>query len=279
MARRIALGKFQRNSGDELICTICGNALVRRTRTMHDGTIVKMGYQDCGCAGFKAAFQEILTEETRKHNDRIAEMRRRRIENLIRQSGLGERFRNRTFEAFVAETEWQKSALQAAQEFCLQMIDGKFNVPGLLLSGSVGTGKTHLAAAITITMAEDGCPVIFGTAASLLSKIRRGWTDESEAQVIDEMCDCPLLVIDDLGKEYSKKTDGWSWAQEQFFQIINTRYENYRPMILTTNFSMEQLTRAMGDAIVSRLVECCRGVRCDGEDWRMKKWQTIEKGV
>lgn len=274
LARQIAREKFRARSGDEFSCTLCGKPLTCRTHTMGDGTIVRMGYQDCECDGFKAAYQQILADETQKYNARINEMRRRRIDSLICQSGLGERFRQRTFDTFIAETEWQQKALETAKEFCQNMIDGKSNVPGLLLSGTVGTGKTHLAAAITIRMSEDGCSVIFGTAASLLAKIRNGWNDENEANAIEEMCRVPLLVIDDLGKQYSRKnSDGWSWAQEQFFAIINARYENYMPTVITTNYDMEKLTEAMGEAIVSRLVESCRGVRCDGEDYRMRKWK------
>jgi len=279
-AHRIAREKYQKASGEaEPTCALCGNALVPRIRTFGDGKPVRLGYFDCKCDAYTTAYHEILAEETQKYNARIAEMRRRRIDSLICQSGLGERFRKRTFDNFVAETTWQKSALAAAREFCHTMIDGTDKGLGLILSGSVGTGKTHLAAAIAIRMAEDGCPVIFGTAATLLAKIRAGWRDEEEAGAIDEMCKVPLLIIDDLGKEYSRKnSEGWSWANEQFFQIINSRYENYKPLVISTNYSMKQLADAMGDAIVSRLVECCQGVRCDGDDYRMKRWQTTEGG-
>ena len=258
-------------------CTLCGNALVRRTHTFGDGTVVRTGWIDCCCDGFRAAYQTILAEETEKHNARIAEMNRRRIDNLIRQSGLGERFRQRKFDNFIAETEWQKTALAAAKEFCQNMIAGKNDGQGLLLSGSVGTGKTHLAAAIAIEMISNNCPVMYGTAASLLAKIRNGWNDENEANAVKEMCDCPLLVIDDIGKEYSKRTGGFSWAQEQFFTVINSRYENYMPVVITTNLDPTELSKTLGEATVSRLIESCRGVRCDGDDYRMRRWETDEK--
>ena len=230
------------------------------------------GYNDCECEQYQSEYQKLLVEEQENRQSIIDEINRQRVKTMIRQSGLGARFAERTFETYRAETEWQKTALRIAQEFCQNMVDRTDKGQGIILSGSVGTGKTHLAAAITIKVIHANFDVIYGTATALLSEIKRGWKEDDAADFVDRLCEIPLLVIDDLGKEYSKKNDGWSWAQEQFFQVINARYENYLPMIITTNLDMKQLSATMGDAIVSRIIECCRGVRCDGADYRMKKW-------
>ncbi len=240
-------------------------------RKFADGE-VQLGYKDCACDGFRAAYQEILAEKTDKYNAKIAEINRHRLEDMIRRSGLGRRFSERTFETFRAETEWQKTAVAVAKEFCQSVIDRTDNGQGLLLSGSVGTGKTHLAAAASIRLMESGVQVLYGTAAGILADIKKGWADDSDDDTMDRLCRARVLLVDDLGKEHSRKTDGWSWAQEQFFRVINARYENYMPLVITTNFDMKKLTESMGDAIVSRIVECCRGIRCDGADYRMKRW-------
>lgn len=269
-AQRIAKERYQKDSGHDAVCTICGAELAPRILRFGDQER-RFGYNLCECDGFKAAHREILSEEEKKVQEYIDELKRKKLADMVYRSGLGARFSERTFENYRAETEWQKVALAITQEFVANMIERKERGHGLILSGSVGTGKTHLAAAASIALMGAGFETVYGTASAILGSIKKGWNTDSD--IIDHFCEVPLLVIDDLGKEYSKKTDGWSWAQEQFFQVINARYENYLPMIITTNFNMTQLSDTMGDAIVSRLVECCRGVRCDGEDYRMRRWK------
>lgn len=271
-ANRVAKERFRAGSGPNTSCSICGSQLKPNMKRFADDEI-QLGYKDCECDGFKLAYKEIFEQETARYNAEITKINRERLDDMISYSGLGRRFAERTFETFRAETEWQKTAVTVAQEFCQSVIDRTDNGQGLLLSGSVGTGKTHLAAAASIRLMESDVQVLYGTAAGILADIKKSWADDSDDDVIKRLCRARVLVIDDLGKEYSKKTDGWSWAQEQFFRVINARYENYMPLVITTNFDIRKLTEAMGDAIVSRIIECCRGVRCDGADYRMKKWE------
>lgn len=257
-------------SGDnEVICVFCEQPLKGRRLEMFPDRI--FGYEPCNCAGYIAHGEVIKAEEIAKQEEMVAKMRKAEIDKLIEKSNLGLRFRDRTFETYVVKTEWQKNAIRIAEEFVVDMCGNECK-QGLLLSGTVGTGKTHIAAAVANRLMQKGCPVMFGTSANLLAQIKAGWKDDSDGEVVRKMCRIDLLVIDDFGKEYSRKNaDGWSWAQEQFFNVINSRYENYMPMVITTNFSMEQLKDIHGEAIVSRLVESCRGIKCDGEDWRMKR--------
>ena len=271
-AQRIAREKYRTDSGPDVFCTICGAELAPRILRIGDQER-RFGHNSCECEGFRVAYQEILVEEKQKAQAYIDDLNRKRIADMIKRSGLGARFSERTFENYIAETGWQKVALSVMQEFVADVIARKDKGRGLILSGSVGTGKTHLAAAAAITLMGAGFETVYGTASAILGEIKKSWKDDTDHDVVGRLCSVPLLVIDDLGKEYSKRVDGWSWAQEQFFQVINARYENYFPVVITTNFNMSQLSDTMGDAIVSRLVECCRGVRCDGEDYRMRRWK------
>ena len=73
-------------------------------------------------------------------------------------------------------------------------------------------------------------------------------------------------MIDDLGKE--KQTE---WSNSILYQVINRRYENFLPVIITTNETMGDLERNIGQATLSRLIEMCDGVRMDGKDYRREK--------
>ena len=130
----------------------------------------------------------------------------------------------------------------------------------MLLIGDVGTGKTHLAAAIVNELISQNTPAMFMTSIDLFSVLR---DFESQKDRLKKIKSVPLLVIDDLGKE--KITD---WNREQLFTIINTRYENYLPVVITSNDTTEELERNVGGAIYSRLCEMCVLVNMSGKDYR-----------
>ena len=269
-ATTIARQRYRKDFGHNAICTFCQGNLTPRILKLGDEER-RFGFNDCECEEYKKAHEQLFKEATEEFERWEIAENKRILSEYVWRSGLGPRFAERTFDNYIAETEWQKSAISITKEFCQNMIEKKNKGQGLLLSGSVGTGKTHLAAAAAMQLMGQGIETKYGTATQILSDIKAGWSNDDN-RIISKLSYVPLLVVDDLGKEYSKKVDGWSWAQEQFFQVINNRYERYLPMIITTNHDMQQLSKVMGDAIVSRLVECCKGVRCTGDDYRMNWW-------
>ena len=135
------------------------------------------------------------------------------------------------------------------------------NGDGLYIEGTNGTGKTHLAAAIALQLIGNGIPVICKTSSDLLMDIKRSFDreDVSEAQVLDVYKKVDLLIVDDLGKEQCS-----DWSISTLYSIINDRYEDMMPTIITTNYSADELVRALTPkgyddskivAIISRLRE------------------------
>lgn len=145
---------------------------------------------------------------------------------------------------------------------------------GIMFVGTYGTGKTHLACSIAIELIKRKIPTIYGTAITLLSKVRQTYdsnTNINEWELLDLYSNVDLLVIDDLGKEKPSE-----WVLEKLYHIINQRYENLKPVIITTNYDSITLTNRLStkdnsstvEAIVSRLNEMCTGIYMNFEDYR-----------
>ncbi len=108
----------------------------------------------------------------------------------------------------------------------------------LLIQGRYGVGKTHLAAAIANTAVGSGIPTIFLTVPDLLDALRYTFSaeDTSFEERFEEIRRAPLLVLDDFGTQNT--TD---WAREKLFQILNYRYINHLPLVVTTNLLLDEL--------------------------------------
>ena len=182
-------------------------------------------------------------------------------QHLKESSNLGERFSNRTFGNFDPRRD------QRAFTFCKSYAntDNLFNIKknGLLLLGGVGSGKTHLAAAISNELIDRGIPVLFGTFIEHLEHIKEEFDNTGQKKHLSMMKTTPLLVIDDLGKE--KRTE---WSQQILFDVVNYRYEHLLPIIITTNFDPDGIANHCGEAVWSRLYETCSAVETSGKDYR-----------
>src|SRR5215210_345396 len=146
---------------------------------------------------------------------------------------------------------------------------------GLLFMGTVGTGKTHLSAAILRGLMEKGIPCLFYEFGALLKEIQNSYnpvSQVSELKVLAPVYETEVLVLDELGA--SKSTD---WVRDTMMQIIGTRYNERRLTIFTTNYLdtrrsevEETLEDRIGSRLRSRLYEMCKTVMIEGEDYRRK---------
>ncbi len=190
--------------------------------------------------------------------------RQERVAGLLQGSGLKQRFKKRTFESFIVKNE-NDAAYQEALYFAKYFKDCD---RGLLLLGNVGTGKTHLAAAIANYLMQELYTVVFGNITDIIARIYDTYDKESEistAEIINYLTTVDLLIIDDLGKEYATEN-----AKALIYQIINTLYEDERLVVITTNLNSKELTERLGAATVSRITEMTIPVIMQGPDWRIK---------
>jgi DNA replication protein DnaC len=131
---------------------------------------------------------------------------------------------------------WQADSLERAYNQAQQFSQSAEG--WLLLQGGFGCGKTHLAAAIANFTVGLGVPTLFITVPDLLDALRFTYNNQENTfeQRFDEIRTAPLLVMDDFGTQ-----NATSWAQEKLFQILNYRYINLLPLVITTNLLLEQI--------------------------------------
>ena len=189
----------------------------------------------------------------------------------IRDARIPKRYEKCHFNTFDHKlSDSQRRALKLAGEFTQKypVVD-----QGLLFSGPVGVGKTHLAVSIVKGLAERGFPCLFYEFGTLLKEIQDSYnpnTRTSEMAVLTPVLTAQVLVLDELGA--SKPTD---WVLDTLANIINTRYNQDLITIFTTNYGDERISEGretledrVGVRVRSRIYEMCRTVRVDGEDYR-----------
>jgi DNA replication protein DnaC len=165
---------------------------------------------------------------------------------------------------------------------------------GLLFMGSVGVGKTHLAVAILKGLIEKGVPCLFYESGSLLKQIQDSYnpvSNTSELRVLAPVYQAEVLVMDELGS-----TIPTDWVRDTIYQIINTRYNDKKLTIFTTNYldelpqpvaqpaepsnarrkvssriqELTTLEERIGTRLRSRLYEMCNKVVIEGDDYRKR---------
>ena len=103
---------------------------------------------------------------------------------------------------------------------------------GLYIHGGVGAGKTHAASAMARLFAEAGYDVAFTTAKGMLERVKATFDEGGTEAAVARYAKCDVLVLDDLGKE-----DATEWSVGTVFSVLDARYEDMRPTIVTSNYA------------------------------------------
>ncbi len=142
--------------------------------------------------------------------------------------------------------------MKLIRQYCMDYAGdfGKHS-PSLLLYGNTGLGKTHLALSIANTAIDRGYNVLYGSAHNLLAEMEREHFGRKtfENSPEDMILDADLLVLEDLGAEFSSK-----FTRAAIYNIIDTRIQRGVPTIITTNLMYDQIAQEYDDRVYSRIL-------------------------
>lgn len=236
----------KRDENGILRCEVCGEPIEMTVKVFDE--LMKVGCI-CDCRKKEIAEQKRReAEEERNHNRKVCFGKSKQQYSRFEDS---------------QETEALKTGKNYADKFKEFKKQGK----GLLLYGTVGTGKSHMAACIANALIDDGYRVLMTNFATMVNVLQSSFDGRQE--YIDSLNRYALLIIDDLGAERDSE-----YMQEQVFNIIDARYRSGLPMIITTNLTNEELKKPENigrGRIYDRILERCHPIEVKGGSFRRQK--------
>ena len=206
---------------------------------------------ECDCQRVQRMERE-AAEQQRKHRDKVEELKRRGFTDPA--------MREWTF----VNDNGRNPQMKTARFYVEHWEDMKAGNIGYLLWGSVGTGKSYLAGCIANALMEKEISVRMTNFALILNDLAA--TFEGKNEYISNLCRYPLLILDDFGMER-----GTEYGLEQVYHVIDSRYRSRKPLIVTTNLTLDNLQNPQDTAharIYDRLLEMCVPVLFTGENIR-----------
>ena len=223
---------------------------------------------ECGCQRAEREKRE-AAEKRRSHLETV--------ERLKRQGFTDPAMREWTFANDNGKCPQMKNAAGYVEHW-EEVQTGNY---GLILWGKVGTGKSYFAGCIANALMEKEIPVCMTNFALILNDLAASFTGRNE--YISRLCSFPLLILDDFGIER-----GTEYGLEQVYNVIDSRYRSKKPLIVTTNLTLEELQNPEDTPharIYDRLIEMCSPICFTGENFRkaaaqekMKRLKTLFAG-
>lgn len=240
-----------------LVCHVCGKRKEVKGEFPYIG--VRVHPTECDCQKERRRQKE--EDERRRKEQEV-------VDELFSYSLIDDRFYESTF-SNCQENDFNRKPITIAKRYVAMFNEMLVRNKGLLFYGEPGTGKTFVASCIANALLKKRVPLIV-TSIIKLTNASGPFSKEVEEQqkLMRKMNMAKLLVLDDLGSERS--TD---FKMEQVFEVIDSRYGSKKPMIITTNLSLNQMqeeTDIRRRRIYERIFEVCFPVKFAGPSWRYK---------
>lgn len=204
-------------------------------------------------------------KEAQERQAMAAAAKSAKLEAMLRQTAIPQRFIGRNFANWSSTNEGQELAVRIAKEYAANFDSHLANGFSLIFSGAAGTGKSHLAAAILQAILPQHVGV-YMTFMGMIRLIRETWHPDSprrESEVLAELGSVPLLVLDEIGVQYGTEAE-----HTLLFEVMDRRYRDQKPTILLTNQNKDGFKRFVGDRVYDRMTECARWVTFDWASYR-----------
>lgn len=193
-------------------------------------------------------------------------------ESSLAKGLLGKSFDNFSLE-YYSESNGERAQMEKALKGCKKYAENFPNddSAGILFTGGTGLGKTHLSAAIANAVAAKGMSVIYESAQQIYDTCDAVRFNRLELSERKKYENCQLLVIDDLGAECITQ-----YSVSSISSLIDLRIVNGRKTIISTNLTLDKISKTYGERTYSRLLGEFRVLRFTGKDIRMQKIKGIE---
>jgi len=210
---------------------------------------------------------ERRAEEAAKKREQEAAERRYKVRTLRESSRIPARFADSAFANYSAKEPGQKMAAGVCKAFADSWPEKEKGGGSLVLTGSPGTGKTHLACAIGNTVMDEYlADVLFCTMAVMLRHIKNTYrrdSEKSEQQAINDLVRPGLLILDEVGVQIGSEHE-----KLLMFEVLNARYQDLSPTILISNLDGAELEDFLGHRIMDRYRECGSVLAFDWQSYR-----------
>ena len=204
-------------------------------------------YGLCDGSGFVIDEATLTARDCRCRPQRISQAKARRLEARIPR-----KYRDASFDRWPV-TDMPAPVVAEVRRFVRDVERRLDEGRGIWFVGDVGTGKTTLAMLVSKAALEAGRSVAIYSLPRLLNLVREAiGSEEGKLDLLDRLGTVDLLHIDDVGAEHTSE-----WVLEQLYSIVNTRYEDQRSIVVTTNLQPDELAKQIGARTVSRLIEMC----------------------
>ena len=212
------------------------------------------------CAEIVRKEQELKEREQQKAE---------KISKFLENSGVTRgKFCRMNFDSF--EKRHQGKAFETAKKYAEEFSPATKS--GLFFYSKAGAGKTHLAVSIARHLIEQKqIAASFIRVVDLFLNIRQtynadeSYRTESEMGLLRKYTTTPLLILDDLGAEKTSE-----WVRQILYQIIDSRWIDEKPFIITSNLTLQELAIRFDDRISSRIAGACEVFEVRSHDYRVE---------
>lgn len=217
------------------------------------------------------------TDKIRKDLPAVEELPRRKARGFAEKfERVPSKILGKTVSQYKAETEEERIMRMDVAEYIRDF--GQTPHHSLVLKGSMGVGKSHLAHAAGSALRKKGFITMFISSDDFLRLIKSTFKNEDrldEVTIFRMIEEVDLLIFDEIGAEYHNRKDEYeTWASEQILKVVDLRED--KPTIYTTNYNAEQMENKygpiQGGRIISRMMAGAKSIKVEGRDRRIQEF-------